>query len=206
MSNTRTLHDPFRVPVDDDRFPPLSSLAPDDPPLPVKTWRGTVVILVLVLGFATALGFVMKRWASLQDFSPELRLDGYHRFDGRLLPPEGVYRSNLVKLRVKTPGGETLVLPPLPNAVDRYTFLSYLRTDECVDGYIFQQGGFLREVRLTVGDRELVFDGDMGWITRDQDLAREAADKATDEFEANEAAVGGDANVAASGNDEAPSV
>ena len=150
---------------------PLRSLAPPDPPLPVKTWRGTVLIGAVVLVFLGLFAFLLFRWAQLQTFSPELRFEGYHRFSGVLLAPLPVFGTDLFKLRVRAEDGEELIFPPVPDVKTGAPSLLSYPAGTCVTGFVRHHKGYLAEMGLALSGLDYHFDGDLGWMVTRADEA-----------------------------------
>ena len=148
---------------------PLGSMAPPDPPLPVKTWRGTLLIGGAVLVFLGIFAFLLFRWAQLQTFSPDLRFEGYHRFTGVLMAPLPVFGSDLVKLRVKAEDGQELVFPPIPEVETGGPLLLSYPPGTCLSGFVRHHKGYLSEIEIVLGGFTYHFDGDLGWIVTPAD-------------------------------------
>lgn len=146
---------------------PLGSMAPPDPPEPRKTWRGTLVIAVVVASFGVVMTFVLFRWYELQTFSEDLRFEGYHRFTGTMLPPLPVSGSDLLKPRVRTEDGEELVLPAVPDLPENLgpSLASWPET-ACVTGHARHHKGFLSELLFTIDGTDYFYEGDAGWVVR----------------------------------------
>lgn len=140
------------------------SMTPPDPPLPMKTWRGTLAIAVASLFFLAILAFVVDRWAALQSFSPELRSEGYYRFSGKLEPPVRVFASDLIKLRIATGDGKTLVLPPVPEVRGDGRTLAGYPPGTCVEGYVHNRKNFLAQVQIKIEGKTYLLNGSTDWL------------------------------------------
>jgi hypothetical protein len=146
------------------------SMAPPDPPLPVKTWRGTVVIAIAGLVFFAAVAFALYRWAQLQSFSPELRFEGYHRFVGTTEQPIPIYGSSLFKIRIRTQDGHELTLPPVPDVTGGSApSLRSLAPATCIEGYVNNRKGYLAQMMLKAGGTVYLLSGDEDWVTNPAD-------------------------------------
>ncbi len=138
------------------------SMAPPDPPAPYKTWRGTVVIILIAVAFFAIFGMALFRWKQLQSFSTQLRYEGYHRFSGVLVEPEEVFGSELPKIRVKRDDGRIIVLPVLPK-VENGPDLASLPVSTCVEGYVRHRRGYVEEVMIRAGSLEYFLDSNGVW-------------------------------------------
>ncbi|MCZ7583549.1 MAG: hypothetical protein M5R36_09560 [Deltaproteobacteria bacterium] len=150
--------------MSDDARASIPRFDPPEPSPPRKTWRGTVVIAAAVAVFAAIIVFINYRWADLQTFSPELRFEGYHYFSGTLLPPEPLFASDLIKLRIRTDDGEELVLPAVPEVGTDAPKLASYPEGACVEGFARHHRGFLEEISITVDGRNYYLVEKAGWI------------------------------------------
>ena len=144
--------------------------SPPPPPEPRHTWR-TAAYTALFVGITVlAMTLLMRRWAVLQDYSEEMRAEGYHRFAGTMMPPETVAGSPVVKFRIKTDAGDVVTLPAMEDVDDAARGdappLSAYPEGTCVEGYARHHKGFMSEVVFRVDGWLYMRDGDVGWMVR----------------------------------------